>query len=253
MKLIFLIVTFVVLHLPVAAESTLDAQAMQQRILEQMQAADRHKHDFPKDAHRKPFETFNFLGLRAGMTIMDIGAYAGYSTELLAAAVGPEGRVYSQNREQVLTNYADGYYERTMNDRLANSRLPNVVMHIREYENLELDAQLDLAFLGNIVHDFHNRDGVPKTLEFLGSIYQALKPGGILGVVDHVGIAGQDNFELHRIEPELVRNLLQRSGFIIEAESDLLANSEDSHQVQVYSDTIYRRTDRFVIRARKPK
>ena len=62
---------------------------MQQRIELQQQAPDRHKWDFRRDAARKPFETFRFLGLKPGMMVMDVGAAAGYTTEMLAAAVGP--------------------------------------------------------------------------------------------------------------------------------------------------------------------
>ena len=186
------------------------------------------------------------------MTALDVGAYAGYTTEMLAAAVGPGGRVYSHNTETVLYRYADGYYERTMKERLANNRLPNVVLHLREYDDLGLEEEIDFAFLGNLIHDFHNRDGRESTAAFLASIKAALKPGGILGVTDHVGVAGRDNKALHRIEPDIARRLLREAGFVIEAESDLLASDDDDHSLMVYNDAIYLKTDRFMIRARKP-
>ena len=228
-----------------------EAQAMAERIEAQMQAPDRHRWDARRDTSRKPFETFRFLGLRAGMTVMDVGAYAGYTTEMLAAAVGPEGKVYSHNRERVLTNYADGYYQETMQERLANDRLPNVVLHVREYDDLGLVDTLDLAFLGNLLHDFYHRDGRGRALAFLSSIHAALKPGGVLGMTDHVGSAGQNNRALHRIEPDIARELLREAGFVIEAESDLFANREDDHGVAVYNDAVYLTTDRFLFRARK--
>jgi len=225
---------------------------MAQRIESQMQAVDRHEFDLPRDAARKPLETFTFLGLRSGMTAMDVGAYAGYTTEMLSAGVGPKGKVYSHNSEAVLLRYADGYYKRTMDERLANNRLPNVVLHIREYNNLGLKDELDFAFLGNLLHDFYYRDGEVNAILFLESIRTALKPGGILGVMDHVGVNGRDNKNLHRIEPAVARELLLRAGFVIEAESDLFANPQDEHKLQVYDKAIYRRTDRFLIRATKP-
>ncbi len=229
-----------------------EAQAMAERIEAQMQAPDRHRWDAPRDASRKPFETFRFLGLRAGMTVMDVGAYAGYTTEMLAAAVGPEGKVYSHNRERVLTNFADGYYQETMEERLANDRLPNVVLHVREYDDLGLVDTLDLAFLGNLLHDFYNRDGRARALAFLSSIRAALKPAGVLGVTDHVGLAGKNNRALHRIEPDVARELLRDAGFVVEAESELFANREDDHGVAVYNDAVYLQTDRFLFRARRP-
>lgn len=229
-----------------------DYDAMQERIRVQMQSPDRHEFDFPKDEFRKPFEVFRFLGLNAGMVCMDVAAYAGYTSELLAAAVGPQGKVYSQNRERVLMNYAQGYYKRTMEERLANQRLPNVAMYLREYDDLGVEGKLDFAFLGNILHDFYYRDGEANALLYLQSILKSLKPGGILGITDHIGLAGRENGDLHRIDIKTARELVQRAGFVIEAESTLLANPEDHHGSHVYSDAIYRRTDRFVFRARKP-
>jgi predicted methyltransferase len=226
--------------------------AMEARINAQMEVSDRHEFDLPRDEHRKPFETFRFLGVEAGMTCMDVAAYAGYTTEMLSAAVGKDGKVYSQNRERVLLNYADGYYKRTMDERLLDNRLPNVVLHLSEYGQIGLEGQLDFAFLGNILHDFYYRDGETEALLYLKSIRRALKPGGVLGVTDHVGVDGQKNGDLHRLEVPKARDLLRQAGFIIEAESSILANPEDDHLVHVYSDSIYRRTDRFVFRARKP-
>ena len=226
---------------------------MQQRIEQQQQAPDRHKWDFRRDEPRKPFESFRFLGLEPGMTVMDVGAAAGYTTEMLAAAVGPEGKVYSHNRARVLYRYADGYYKRTMDERLANNRLPNVVLHVSEYDDLGLEGQLDLAFWGNNFHDYHyNEPGEATALEILLSIKKTLKPGGILGITDHVGTADHDNRELHRIEPDIIRDALKQAGFAIEAESDLFANPADDHSLGVYDDEIYLKTDRVLIRARKP-
>ncbi|HKJ16952.1 MAG TPA: hypothetical protein VJ984_06380 [Xanthomonadales bacterium] len=228
------------------------ADAMQARIKHQMAAPDRHRFDLPRDEARMPFETFQFLGLEAGMTVMDVGAYAGYTTEMLAAAVGPEGKVFSQNTEQVYLRYADGYYKRTMDERLAANRLPNVELYIVEYDDLGLENELDMAFLGNLIHDFLNRDGEELALRFLRNIYTALKPGGVLGVIDHVGDENRNNGPLHRITPEDARQLLEKAGFVIEAESDLFANPDDDHSLMVYNEAIYRNTDRFFYKAVKP-
>ena len=225
---------------------------MAARIALQQQAEDRHEFDFRRDAARKPYELFRFLGLEEGMVALDVGAYAGYTTEMMSAAVGGDGKVYSQNTEQVLRTYADGYYDRTMAERLANDRLPNVVLYLREYDDLGLDNEVDVAFLGNLLHDFYYRDGEDNAIAFLESIYAALKPGGVLGVMDHVGLEGANNARLHRMTPALARDLLERAGFEIDAESKLYASSEDDYALMVYNDAVYLKTDRFLYRARKP-
>ena len=234
------------------AISSFANEAMRARIEAQQATPDRHRFDLPRDAGRRPYEAFVFLGVDAGMTALDVGAYAGYTTEMLAAAVGPTGKVFSHNTRRVLERYADGYYERTMDERLADGRLPNTVLHITPYDDFGLEREVDVAFLGNILHDFYYRDGEPAASRFLGAIYRALKPGAVLGVTDHVGIAGQDNAALHRLEPAIARRLLESSGFQIDATSDLYANPDDEHTLMVYDEKIYRNTDRFFFRAVRP-
>lgn len=242
----------VLMMLPILAGLVHADQQMQQRIQAQMQTPDRHKYDLPRDAGRQPYETFMFLGVKEGMTVLDVGAYAGYTSEMLAAAVGQAGKVYAHNTRRVLERFAEGYYQRTMNERLANNRLPNVVSHIAPYESFGLDGEVDVAFLGNMLHDFYYRDGKSRTLQFLTSIRQALKPGGVLGVMDHVGSPARDNARLHRIEPQIARELLREAGFAIAGQSELFANPADDHTLMVYDELIYRRTDRFLIKAVVP-
>jgi predicted methyltransferase len=224
-------------------------EEMRARIAAQQAAPDRHEFDRPRDAGRKPYETFVFLGVTEGMTALDVGAYAGYTSEMLAAAVGPSGKVYAHNTERVLERYADGYYKRTMTERLANDRLPNTTLHLTEYDDLGLDGQIDVAWLGNMLHDFYYRDGRDNALKFLRAIRNTLKPNGVLGLVDHVGIEPEDNKRLHRIEPDIARELLEEAGFRIEAESNLFANPNDDHTLMVYDERIYRNTDRFFFKA----
>mgnify|MGYP001990678430 FL=1 len=213
-----------------------------------MAAPDRHRFDLPRDAARKPYESFSFLGLKAGMIALDVGAYAGYTSEMLAAAVGPHGRVYSHNTQRVLERYADGYYRRTIEERLANNRLPNVNLHVTPYEDLQLEETIDVAFLGNLLHDFYYQNSRERALSFLIAIRRTLKPDGVLGITDHIGIPGKDNASLHRIETSIARELLSDAGFEIAAESDLFANPRDDHSLMVYDERVYRRTDRFFFR-----
>lgn len=91
------------------------------------------------------------------------------------------------------------------------------------------------------------------TLQFLSAIKRALKPGGTLAVSDHIGVAGNDNAELHRIEPRIITEMLEKSGFMIEATSDLQGDPNDDHSQSIYADGLRYRTDRILVRARKPE
>lgn len=93
--------------------------------------------------------------------------------------------------------------------------------------------------------------GRDQAIQFLKAIGQALKPGGVLGITDHVGIDRQNNANLHRLNPEIARELLTESGFEIAGSSELFANPDDSHLLMVYDERIYRQTDRFFFRAVK--
>jgi len=61
-----------------------------------------------------------------------------------------------------------------------------------------------------------------------------------------------NNRALHRMEQSVAERLITDAGFVIEGRSELLANPADDHTVNVFDPSIRRRTDRFVIRARKP-
>ncbi len=204
-------------------------------------AADAEAH-----ANRKPDLVLEFLGVHEGMTTLDVIAGGGYYTENLAAAVGPSGKVYMHNPERVLGmgNIAD-----TIASRL-DGRLPQVQQLTAETDNLGLTQEVDLVTMVNVFHDIYNAAGAEAALGALQSIHTALKPGGVLGLIDHVGTAG-DNTSLHRMDPDAVRQLLRDAGFVIEAESDIHLNLEDDYSLPVFDESVRGKTHRFVIKARK--
>ncbi|MFI4982289.1 MAG: methyltransferase, partial [Nevskiales bacterium] len=88
------------------------------------------------------------------------------------------------------------------------------------------------------------------------AVFKALKPGGVYMVVDHAAKAGAGGSvanTLHRIEPATVIEQVQAAGFVLEARSELLANPQDSHDQAVFATEIKGRTDKFVLKFRKPR
>jgi hypothetical protein len=111
-------------------------------------------------------------------------------------------------------------------------------------------AQADAAITALNLHDLYNgQNGEATAVAFAKGVYDALKPGGVFGVIDHVGIAGQDNAGFHRLQVAQARDVLTKAGFTIEAESNILANPADDHTKGVRD--MARHTDQFLIRARK--
>ena len=112
--------------------------------------------DVARDAGRKPFEVLAFLGVEPGMTALDVIASSGYYTEVLANAVGLNGRVYAHNPAAALRFYA-GRNDRALNRRLFGNRLPNVRRLDREFDDLGLVPDtVDVAITALNFHDVYN-------------------------------------------------------------------------------------------------
>jgi predicted methyltransferase len=192
-----------------------------------------------------------FFGLGSGMTVLEVMAGSGYYTEMLSAAVNPNGRLYAQN-DIMAMRMRNGAIEKAIKKRLSGNRLSNVELLTGKITDLGLHEEVDAATWILNLHDIYIFGGEDAVLNALAGIMQALKPGGVLGIVDHVGSPSQENTYLHRIDPVIVEDLLFQAGFIVTGRSDVLANPEDDHTLHVFEPEIRGRTDRMVIRAIKP-
>jgi predicted methyltransferase len=200
-----------------------------------------------RDAARKPVEVIQFLGVADGMTALDVFAVGGWYTEVLSAAVGPTGKVYSQN--PAFFTSREGFIDA---ESARNERLGNVTPIHGDIPAAGINGQVDVAITNNNLHDMYNRGGEEAAMPVIQAVFDALKPGGVFGVMDHVGIAGQDNAQLHRMDVEAARAMLVEAGFTIEAESDLLRNPADDHTRGPNDASLGGNSDRFLIKARKP-
>lgn len=244
----------IILMMLLALPST-PALANESRMLadELANAPGRSDEDKARDAQRKPDQVLMFLGIRAGDTVLDIWASGGWYSEVLSIAVGPDGKVYAQNSPAVLA-FRDGYYETLISARLADGRLPNVERINEAVADADIaPGSIDFALTALNFHDVYNRQGRDAAVEFLEAVLDVLKPGGTLGLIDHVGDPDADNTSLHRIEPALVDEAAIEAGFIIEAKSDMLANPDDDHTRGVFDPALRGETDRFILRLRKPE
>jgi predicted methyltransferase len=216
-------------------------------------APGRSDEDKARDVHRKPAAVLQFLGLEAGDTVVDVWAAGGWYTEVLSIAVGKDGHVFSQNPPNVLA-FREGIYDKELSERLAGGRLANVERVNEALADGPLPPDsVDFAITALNLHDIYNRQGAEATADFMRSVFAVLKPGGIFGVVDHVGVAGADNASLHRMLPEQAREAARAAGFVVEAESDLLLHRDDDHSKNVFDPSLRGETDRFIYRLRKPE
>jgi predicted methyltransferase len=212
----------------------------------------RAEEDRARDAGRKPADVIAFLGIKPGMRVIDVIAAGGYYTEVLSLAVGPTGHVVAQNTDRVL-QFRDGANEKALSARLADNRLPNVTRLNKNFDAIDAsDGPFDAGITALNFHDIYNGYGPEAALSMMRTIASVLKPGAVFGVIDHVGIAGADNAQLHRIEISKAIETAEAAGFIVEAQSDLLHNETDDHSQGVFAEGLRGNTDRFILKLRKP-
>ena len=216
-------------------------------------AADsRPEEDRARDAGRKPARVIEFLGISPGMRVIDVIAAGGYYTEVLSLAVGPQGHVVAQNTDRVL-QFRDGANEKAISARLADNRLPNVSRLNKNFDAMDAsDGPFDAGITALNFHDIYNGSGPDAAVSVMQTIFSVLKPGGVFGVIDHVGVADADNTALHRIEIEKAIETAEAAGFVVEAQSDLLRNDTDDHSQGVFAEGLRGNTDRFLLKLRKP-
>jgi predicted methyltransferase len=193
---------------------------------EVLAAPDRSEADRALDDGRRPGEIFTFFGIERGQRVAELFAGTGYTTELLARVVGPEGRVYAQNNAFVLSRFARGPFAA----RLAQPHLSNVVALERELDDpipaeiRGLDAVVFVLAYHDAVWQGADRSAMNR------HVFEALRPGGVYGIVDHLAADGsgeRDAQTLHRIDRALLIDEIQAAGFRLDAELERLRNPSD--------------------------
>ena len=212
--------------------------------------------DKARDADRKPAEVLEFVGIEPGMHVLDMFTGGGWYSEVIAHTVGADGHVIAHSNNAYKNFVGDA-----LEERFADGRVPQVTILMAENNELNLDENsLDAVMLGLSFHDMYHEDvenGWPLLdgVAFLAELRKGLKPGGVVGIIDHRAVAGsppETGDSLHRIDPALVVANMEAAGFVLEAESDILANPDDDRTKIVFSPEIRGKTDRFVMRFRNP-
>ncbi len=213
--------------------------------------------DRARDARDKPAEVLALARFKRGDTVADVLAGGGYYSEILSGIVGPNGHVLLVNNPGY-----DGFGKKDWTARLAGNRLPNVRHVVGPTDALGLgDNTLDGAVMVMAYHDLYwvdAKEGWPKVDagRFLGQVVAALKPGGVLLVVDHSakeGTGSSATQALHRIDEKFAIADWRAHGLEWEAAIPVLRNADDDRSTSVFDASIRGKTDRFVHLYRKPK
>ncbi len=207
--------------------------------------------DLEKDAGRKPAQVLSFFDIQPGMTVLDLFSGGGYYTEMLNSLVGKDGKVIAHTNQAYIPFSGEIYKKRYVNGRLAHTE--TVISEIDEFELK--DNSLDAVMMVLVWHDFlyaapdSGWNSIDE-LAFLDNLCTAMKPGAVLGLIDHVansgGDAGKVAEDLHRIDPQVVRDTFAESCFTLKSEAGFLGNEDDDHLLSVFDKSINGKTDRFV-------
>ena len=230
------------------------AHVIEQTVYTAINHPDRPESDRQRDRKRKPAEVLEFLGVQPGMKVLEMLAANGYYIEILSRVLGEQGELYSHNNRM----YYEFQSDKFVKARLKDNRLPNVIRWDRELNDLQLPANyFDRVFMMLVFHDFYWSDDDPAVI--LAQVYEALKPGGVLAIVDHAALPGsgaqaaEKMHGLHRVEEALVKQTVLKAGFVPDGESDLLRNPDDPRDKPFFDPSLKdSATDRFVLRFKKP-
>jgi predicted methyltransferase len=204
-------------------------------------STDRSDADRVNDGRRKPLPFLAFMDVRPGMTVADISSGGGYTTELLARAVGPAGRVYAHNLKPRLE------------ERMKKPAMKNVVEVVGPFEN---PFPSDVRNLDLVTFNFNYHDttymGVDRA-KMNSAVFAALRPGGHYIVADHSALPGAGvgvGKSLHRIEESAVRSEVEAAGFRLVGEGGFLRNPGDPRTAPVTNPA--QPNDEFVLKFVKP-
>jgi predicted methyltransferase len=211
-------------------------------------APDRSDADRANDERRKPVDILELSGVKPGMKVLDMGAGAGYSSELFARAVAPNGVVYAQNGEFV--------YKRAgakLEARLKTPGGKNIVSDVRPYDDPVPPGVSNLDLV-TFFYFYHDTTYMPVDRAKMDkALFDALKPGGILLVADYAAAPGKGTSEgktLHRIDEATLRKEVEAAGFKFAAEGNFLRNPKDTHLEPIFHRPYP--IDIFVLKFQKP-
>ena len=205
------------------------------------------------DPAMKAQEVIAFIGIKPGDRVADI--VAGRFIRALSAAVGPKGKLYAVQAEEIINVHPE--IPPALKKITDQPAYANVEVIVAPINAPALPGKLDAVFIRQNYHDLHDKFMGPADVPaFNRAVFAALKPGGVYVVLDHAAQAGsglRDTEGLHRIDAATVKAEVTAAGFKLDGESAILANPADDHTKMVFNPALRGKTDQFLLRFRKPK
>lgn len=201
-----------------------------------------------RDAARMPGDVIKFMGVSAGDTVLDMVSNGGYYAEILAGVVGDDGRVIAHMFQNAGMD-PDNDYSIYIRD---TAHMSNVVPIYASFNDLDLkENTLDYIFLIQNYHDFYFDRFDVDVERILAMFKKALKPGGVMAVIDHQaedGAPSTTGTTVHRIDSAIVKRDMEKAGFTLDGELNVLRNDTDDASKSVFDAAVRGKTSRFVLK-----
>ncbi|HUQ10937.1 MAG TPA: hypothetical protein VM146_11530 [Steroidobacteraceae bacterium] len=249
-------VVFAAFAATVTAKSTDQSTDIPKAVAAAVADTARPQADRDRDADRKPAECIAFAGLKPGQRIADLLPGGGYFTRIFSGVVGAKGQVFAvapPKRPDAPPDRPEP--SAAVRAIAADEHYKNVTVSVEKVAELKLPEKLDMVWTSQNYHDVHNVKDIDVG-GFNKAVFDSLKPGGIYIVIDHAAEKGTGfaaTSTLHRSDPEAVKTEVMASGFEFVGSSDVIANAADDHQMKVFEQGMHDKTDRYVLKFRKPK
>ncbi len=188
-----------------------------------------------RDQHRHPIETLTFFEVEPDMAVVEIWPGGGWYTEILAPYLKNQGKLYaahfpkSETREYYVNSLA-AFKERVANDP-AFSAIELTEFAPTEDSAIAPAGSADRVLTFRNLHNWYMNAGEAGVEAAFATFYKALKPGGILGVVDHRLPESRPNTHMDSsgyMKESLAVKAAEAAGFEFVKSSDINANPEDS-------------------------
>ncbi|HEX7325079.1 MAG TPA: methyltransferase [Rhodanobacteraceae bacterium] len=213
--------------------------------------------DKKDDTRRQMAVVMTFTGAKPGDKVMELLPGSGYWTRVFSQVVKPGGHVYTVWPD---STKPDSKSWANWAKLVKTAHYSDVTMLREDMNKPHAPTAVDIVFTSENYHDLHDPywgpDKQPVDIAaFNKAIFDALKPGGVFIVTDHMAPAGSgisDTNTLHRIDPETVKREVEAAGFVFDGSSDALINSKDPLDIKVFEPSIRGHTSQFIYRFKKP-
>lgn len=209
-----------------AAESSQDIQAAVDSSL-------RTATNVTRDQYRHPAETLAFFEIEKDDHVVEIWPGRGWYSEILAGVLKAEGKFYAAH---FAANSKVGYFQRSRQNFEARVEAESQLFGAVEMTEFHPPSKVSAGPAASIDHvltfrNVHNWMKAGYAEAAFQEFFQLLKPGGILGVVEHrakPGTSLQDMIKSGYVTEEKVTELATAAGFVLAAKSEINANAKDS-------------------------